>query len=36
MIIQVELEDMDYWESHAFLDDVSLITGVEIERVDQV
>ena len=34
MIIQVELPDMGYWESHAFMDEVSKLFGVEVQRVD--
>jgi len=34
MIIKIKMEDMGYIESHMFLDDVSKIFGVEVERVD--
>lgn len=34
MIIKIKMEDMGYNESHGFLDDVSKLFGVEVERVD--
>ena len=34
MIIQVQMQDMGYWESHMFMEEVSKLFGVDIERVD--